>query len=89
MFASISKFFAAVKTAAASAFAKRWVKVVGIAGVVTVAVGGAALVFPAAAAAVVGGIVAGGKAIGSFFSGLFAKTEDGGAAAPEGDVVAA
>jgi dihydrodipicolinate synthase/N-acetylneuraminate lyase len=81
MFASISKFYTAVKTAVASALAKRWVKVVGITGVVTVLVGGAALLFPAAAAAVVGAVIGAGKAVGSFFSGLFTK-EDGGAAAP-------
>ena len=91
MFASIKNLAVAVKNAVASAFAKRWVKVVGITGVVTVVVAGAALLFPAAAAAVVGGIVTFGKAIGSFFSGLF-KKEDGGAAAPApeaGDAVAA
>jgi hypothetical protein len=84
MFASIKNVVSSVKTAVASAFAKRWVKVVGITGVVVVAVGGAALLFPAAAAAVVGAIASGFKAIGAFFKGLFTKSEgDATVPAPE------
>lgn len=76
MFASIKNVVKSVKTAVASAFAKRWVKVVGITGVVLVVIGGAALAFPAAAAAVVGAIGSAVSAIGNFFKGLFTKSEE-------------
>lgn len=91
MFASISKFFAAVKTAVAAQFAKRWVKVVGITGIVLVAVTGSALLFPAAAATVIGGVVAFGKSISGFVTGLFTKTGEAAVEATTevGDAVAA